>query len=161
MIRFPMAPLTRVSLTRVSGANKNHRNPHGFGFVGSNIVQWPKGPAMQADANSYFRFDSVTDTGQIFPSNFLHIQPLGLLNDSPGTLVIDRFDMPPLATGESTQLLLSSAATVGSKTAAMSQVTVTCKPQLPAAEHLATTRGGEIVSPNCFPQHPGPIHRLR
>lgn len=154
-ILFPFSdvPAYRARLARVGRVDVHHGYPKSLGLVSNKILQLPKGPAVEPCAYPLPRLDAVADMGQVFHADFPHAQRQSLPDDGFGNFVVDVFDMPPLPTRDSPQFPLRGAATVGLKTAAMGKVAVTFKPQFPAAEYLAITRGGKSVFSDIHTHH--------
>ena len=149
---FSEHPAERACLARIGGVDVNHGEPKGLGFVGHKVLQLPEGPTMQPRPDPLTGLDVLPDMGQVLHADLGGSRGHGFRNNGFADLVVHMFDMPTLPTGDSLELALGSAATVGLETTAMGKVNVALVPQLTATPDLASAGSGEIVLPDINPQ---------
>lgn len=146
-------PASRTRLARVGRFHEDHAQPARFGLVGDKVLQLPEGPTVQPCPNPLSGLDVGPDVGQVFQADFACTDAKRLLDDGFAGLVVDVADTPFLAPGDSLELALSGAATIGLKASAMGKVDIPLVAEVSAAPDLASAGGGEIVFSNVHAEH--------
>lgn len=146
-------PAYRARLAGICGVDIGHAQSNAFSLIGNEVLELPKRPAVQSGPDSLTGLEVGSDMRQILHADFAGPNAQRLRNDGLAGFVVHMGHVPTLVPGDSLELALGCAATVGLETTAMGKVAVTLVPQLPAAEYLATTRGGEIVFPDIHTQY--------
>ena len=150
---FSDGPAYRACLAGIGGVDIHHGHAGTLRLVGDKVLQLAKGPAMQPRPDPLAGLDVGADMGQVFHADLAGAGTDGFGDDGLADCVVDRFDMPLLAPGDSAQLTPGCATAVGLETAAMGKVLVALMPQSSAAEHLASAGGAEIVLAHIDPEN--------
>lgn len=148
---FSDFPAHAANLRRVSRVDVNHSKPSAFGLVGNEVLELPESPPVQPRPDTLPRLDAGANVGQVFHANLTCTGTDSLCDDGLTGFVVDCLDMPLLTTGDSPQLSLGSATTIGLKTTTMGKELVAVVPQLPATPDLASAGSGEIIFTNVNP----------
>ena len=150
---IPDGPAHRAGLAGVGRVHKQHSQTSRFGLIGDKSLKLPKGPAMQSRPNPLSGLDISQDVGQVFQADLPRGNAKRLGNNGLAYLMIDVANTPLLTPGDSLELALGSAATVGLEATAMGKVNLSPVANLSAVPDLARAGGGDSVLAHIDPEH--------
>ena len=143
----------RACLAGIGGVDIHHGQAGALRLVGDKVLQLAKGPAMQPRPDPLAGLDVGADMGQVFHADLAGAGTDGFGDDGLADCVVDRFDMPLLAPGDSAQLTSGCATAVGLETTAMGKVLIALMPELSAAEYLASAGSAKIILAHIDPEN--------